>query len=92
MKKIKVLKTVSSVITSFGIGTIIGNGVKMVNEGANINPFMKVCVTIGTFAISGMVSDKATEYIDGQIDALVDSFKKIEKEDEEPTEKGEENG
>ncbi len=83
MKTVKVLKTVSMISTSIGVGTIVSNIVKTATAAAEFNPLVKACVAVGTFAISGMISDQASAYMDKQIDSIVDTLKKSSDEKDE---------
>jgi len=84
MEKIKTIKAVSRFATSIGVGTIVGNGIKLANSAGTLNPITKVCVFVADIAISGLISEKACNYMDKQIDEVANLFKEFkEKEAEE---------
>lgn len=58
-------------VVSIGIGNIVGNIVKSTTP-ANLNTFNKVSIQIGAFVLSGAVSARAIEYMNNEIDSVVD--------------------
>jgi hypothetical protein len=61
------LKGALSLAVSTGVGAIVNNAVKHTTPD-NVKTLKKICITIGTFALSGMVSDAVCEYTDKKID------------------------
>ena len=71
-----IFKGVAKFVGSMGVGTLVTLGLKQ-----NIiskSTYEKIMVAIGSFVISDMISSKAEEYLDGQVDevfAFVDKIK-----------------
>jgi len=63
MKKLEIVKVGLELLASMGVGTLVGGGVNLVKP-ANLNRFKSISVVIAGFALSNMISDKTTEYID----------------------------
>lgn len=70
-------KSALGLVTSIGVGNIIGNIVKATTP-AGLNTFNKISVGLATFVVTGVVADKAVEYLNKEIDSAVDSVKKKE--------------
>lgn len=75
MKKMEMVKSVGQIVISVGVGAIVGNAVKSTTP-ADIGTIKKFCVGVGTFVLSNMVCEKATEYGDGMFDKFTRSFVK----------------
>lgn len=75
MKKMEIIKGISSLAVSVGVVNVISKIAKSAAP-AGTNPIIKICTTVGTFVISSMITDKAAEYTDKKIDDTVDSLKK----------------
>ena len=89
MKKLSIIKGASTFMTSVGVGSIVSNAVKVVAPIATMNPIMKVCVMVGSFALSTMISDKTSKYMEEQIDEcakLANDILKIADEEEDSEE------
>lgn len=85
MKKVEVLKAGVGFIVGIGVGSIMGNAIKMVRP-QDVGKFKDLCIGIGALALSSMVSDNVVDYVNEQIDTF------IPKKDEEVTEVVEEGG
>ena len=72
-----ILKLVSSIVVSIGVGSIVNNVVKSTSPIFKSGIVDKVCVWIGGAVIVGMVSDKAIDYADKKIDEGADAIKKV---------------
>lgn len=83
---VTIIKEGVKLVSSIGVGTIVGNTVKQVANPAAMNTFNKVCVTVGGAAITGLVSAKVGEYIDETIDGTVNSIKGLFKKEEKGAE------
>ena len=77
MKKLEAIKTASQIIVSVGVGAIVGNAVKITTPG-NLGLVKKICVGVGSFVLSNMVSEKAIEYVDEKIDTVAYAFRTSE--------------
>lgn len=65
------VKTGIQLVSSAGVGVIVENGI------ASTTPYManglkKILVKIGSYAISGLIADKAYTYVGEQFDTLVE--------------------
>lgn len=72
------IKGIARFVGSFAVSTVTGMAVK-----ANVipaNAYQKVMTSIGSFVISGMVSQKAENYIDNTIDDIFDTIDKTKEE------------
>lgn len=71
----KIVKGTLSFVGSMGVGTLVSLGLKQ-----NIFPdskYQKVMVAIGSFVIGDMISAKASEYLEKQVDDVADNIEKI---------------
>jgi len=75
MNLLSVTKAVLSLITSTGVGNIVGNVVR-VSTPANQSTFNKITTTVASFVLTGMIADKATEYLNEQIDGIFETKSK----------------
>lgn len=73
MKKRDVVKTVAGVVVSTGVSIIVGNAIKGFSP-KDANLVVKGLVVVGGFALSGMVSDKASQYVENMIDETADQL------------------
>lgn len=76
MDKLGIFKAISSMVVSFGVGTIIENIVKQTTPD-NIGKIKKIGIYIGSLALSGMISDKVGKYVEENIQDIVNSVNKI---------------
>lgn len=72
-KSLKVLGTAVSLTASFGVGAIVGNGVKLLTP-PNANKLMRFALGVGGIGIGAVVSDS--------FDAKINKFLGLEKEEE----------
>lgn len=77
------VKDVGVMATGFGVASIILDAVKFVSPG-KVGILSRGCKLLGAAALSGLVSDKCTEYVEGQIDKFEESIEV--KPNEEPSE------
>lgn len=76
MNTLGIVKTVTSIVVSTGIGNIVGNLIKHTTPD-NIKLPIKVITGIGGFALAGWVSVKTAEMVNSELDESVDFIKKI---------------
>lgn len=81
MNWLGVTKSLLGMITSIGVGNIVGNVVKATTP-ANLNTFNKITIQVGTFVISGLVATHAVNYVNSEIDSIA---AQISKKDTEST-------
>lgn len=67
---IMLVKGISQLIVSIGVGTIVTNVVKATTP-KNIGRLHKICVGLGSFVLSGIVIEKAATYTDKSIDETI---------------------
>lgn len=70
MKKLELIKTGVSIIVSVGVGAIVSNTIKSTTPDT-AGTIKKVCIGIGGFVLSSMLTDEATKYTDKKIDNTV---------------------
>lgn len=76
MNIIEPIKMASGLIVSIGIGTVIGNAIKATTP-EGIGTINKVLVGIGTLAVSGYLSMKASDKTESVIQETSDSAMKL---------------
>ncbi|QFG09154.1 hypothetical protein PBI_SPORTO_46 [Arthrobacter phage Sporto] len=69
-------KLVATGMTSWGAGIIVKNAIKATTP-TDINLIRKVGVTIGGFAVAGIVSDAASRYTGRIIDDCVQAYETV---------------
>lgn len=74
MTKLEMIKAGAQIVTSIGVGIIVGNAVKM-SSPAGRNILKNVCVGVGGMVLSDMVSSKACEHVETKIDAVAEQLK-----------------
>lgn len=74
MKKLELLKAGAEIIVSVGVGAIVGNAVIFTTP-LKTKAFQGLAIKAGSFVLSSMASDKATEYVGTKIDAAADAVK-----------------
>lgn len=74
MNKLEFVKAGAEIVVSIGVGAIVGNAV-MLTTPPGTKAIMKLCIKAGKLALSGMASDKATDYVEEQIDGVVSKVK-----------------
>ena len=81
MKMIDGVKKVTTIVVSLGVGAIVSNIVKSTTPGS-VRLVNKVCIGIGAFILSSMISDQATKYTEQKIDETVIEIKNMVKNEE----------
>lgn len=76
MNPLLIVKAVTDVVVSVGVGAVVGNAIKA-GTPANTHVVKRVAIGIGGFVLSGMVSDYASKYATGVIDNTTASVRKI---------------
>lgn len=76
MKKMDIVKSGTKLIVSTGVGAIVGNAIACTTPIGQLGLAMGLSVKVGSFVLSSMVSDKAVEYVEKQIDEVRDIFVK----------------
>ena len=76
MKKIDMIKKIGTLVVSVGVGAIVGNAIKATTP-SSINTINRVCIGIGAFVLTGMVSGMAAKYTEEQINETVNEIKKM---------------
>ena len=74
MRKLEMVKSVTQIVVSVGVGSIVGNAIKFTTP-ASSNLVKKVCIGVGSMILSNMVSDKAVQYSDQKIEDIANIFK-----------------
>lgn len=74
MKKIELLKTGAEIVVSIGVGAIVGNAVIFTTP-LKVKAVQKACISVGSFVVSSMVSDKASDYVKDKIEDIKEAFK-----------------
>ena len=74
MKKLEMVKTITQIVVSVGVGGIVGNAIKFTTP-ASVSLAKKVCIGVGSMILSNMVSDKAVQYSDQKIEDIANIFK-----------------
>ena len=82
MKKIEMVKAVGGLVISAGVAAIVGNTVKA-STPANIGAIKKLCIVVGSFVLSDMISDKAVAHAEKKVDDGIASLKEALKNEEE---------
>lgn len=78
MNPLNLVKTVTEVVVSVGVGAIVGNVIKA-SIPANTHVLKRAAIGVGGFVLSSMITDKATKYATDTIDDTVDKIKKFVK-------------
>jgi len=81
MNYLSIFKGVAGLVTSTGVGNIVGNIIKVTTP-ANQNTFNKITTVVGGFVLSAMIADKTVEYLNEQIDAMFSDKVVVEATDE----------
>lgn len=79
MNKINMLKKSTGLVASIGVGAVVANAVKATSPtDPKIVP--KILIGVGGYVLGCILSDKAAEYTDTQIDEVVDAVSKAKSE------------
>ena len=81
MNKFEMVKGTVGFVTTIGVNAIIGNIVKSTTP-ESIHVLKKVCIGVGSFVISSMVTDKVGDYVDEKMDGFIVDFKDVFKKEE----------
>lgn len=74
MNILPLVKSVTGLATSLGAGAVVGNAIKA-STPLSLNRVQKVFVTIGAVTLSSVAGDLAANYIENQIQEVVDGFR-----------------
>lgn len=69
MNKLEILKGGAELLVSIGVGSIVGNAIKLTTD-PKAGRIKKIAITIGGFALSQMVSDMTCAYTTKHIDDI----------------------
>lgn len=83
MTKLDVVKAGTKFVVSVGVGAIVTNAVAFTTPVLAVGVLKKAAIGVGSFVLSAMLSDKATEYTDEKIDEAVEELKNISNEGKE---------
>ncbi len=81
MTKKELLKSGVKLVVSFGVGTIVTNAVAFTTPVVAMGLLRRAAISVGSFAMSMMVSDKVTDYTDEKLDEAIEEAKKFMDED-----------
>ena len=73
---IETVKLVGGLASSIGVSAIVSNAVKAYTP-AVAGKLMKVCIGVGSMAITGVVCKSTTTYVGTQVDTVAKYMKKI---------------
>lgn len=76
MNKLEILKGGVEILVSIGVGSIVGNAIKLTTD-PEAGKIKKMAIGFGGFVLSQMVSDKAGEYATQKIDSAAEKVSKI---------------
>lgn len=83
MTKLDVLKGATKFVVSVGVGSIVTNAIAFTTPVLAVGVLKKAAIGVGSFVLSAMLSDKATEYTDEKIDEVVEEVRKLSDEEKE---------
>lgn len=78
---ITVVKAVGGIVVSSAVSMVVNNAVKMATP-ENIGKVAKIATAIGGAALSFVISDKVTSYIEVKVDDTIEVVKGIGKDEE----------
>lgn len=70
MNPVAILNLVAKYAVSASVGSVVGNLVA-VKTPANAKPITKISIGIGTFVLSGLLSDMAMTYVETQVTEML---------------------
>lgn len=76
IKKVNMIKVIVGLGVAVGVTAIVGGAIKSVTP-ATTNMLKKACIGLGGFAISGIITDAATNYSDKTVDKVVESYYEV---------------
>ena len=77
MNALDIVKGGTKLAVSVGVGAIVGNVVAFTTPAIGVGLAMRGAIGVGSFVLSNMISDKATEYTDEKIDEVVTTINDI---------------
>lgn len=84
MKKKEIIKGAVKLVAASGVGMIVTNAVTFTTPVIGMSLLRKGLISIGSFVLSTMVSEKACAYTDEKMDQAYDELVKLaEEEDKE---------
>lgn len=86
--KFETAKQIFGLVVTAGVGAIVGNIIKHTSP-PDMNLIKRACIGVGSLVLTGMVSDKAAEYANGEIDEVVSEIKKMVEQSEDCTDEEE---
>lgn len=89
---LKAVKVAVPLVAGYGVHTVVENAIKSTTP-ANLSKFKDLAVQAGGLALTFIVADKVSEYVDTRVDAgtkLVKKMLKKDEKEEKPEEKNEE--
>ncbi len=78
MNPLNLIKTVTELMVSVGVGSIVGNTIKNATP-TNAHIVKRISMGIGGFFLSSMVSSKVSKYATETIDETAEKIKSIRK-------------
>ena len=88
MSKIEVIKRATKFVVSVGVGAIVTNAVTFTTPVLTVGVMKKAAISVGSFVLGAMLSEKATDYTDEKIDEFVDEVRKLTEEEKKEVQKG----
>lgn len=79
-KVLGVIKSLLGVAIGFGSGAIVSGIASDATK--DCSKITNACAAITTLCISGLVADKATEYMEKQMDEMAAKLEKLDKDEE----------
>lgn len=67
INKLAIVKGASSLIVSVGVGAVLGNAIQATTP-INASTVNTVLTAVGKFALSGILADASTKYVNNMID------------------------
>lgn len=74
MDIVPIVKSLTGLVTSLGAGAVVGNAIKATTPD-NLKLVSKIFVAVGSVALSTVAGDLAANYVEGQIQDLVDNVR-----------------
>lgn len=76
MEKLKVVKTVTGLIIGMGVKQLAENVVKNTTP-TGIDPFSKICIKLGSYVLTAMISELAAVYAVNKLEGTVNDVKSM---------------
>jgi hypothetical protein len=74
MNKLAIVKGVSHVVVSVGVGAVLGNAIQATSP-INASTLNTVLTAVGKFALGGILADASTKYVNTIIEDTAKAFK-----------------